>query len=232
MIPSEIIKESRVLEGVSVDLGDDDGDDEFLASRLKHYASIINQATSISLEIAKTIDRYNTVLYVYLITLEFNQRVLDEDGVIPEKYILIAYLEHIEELKNNGPFTFDQKLKNIDYIGVIEVSLLSKKNPLTISEIESFKGSTKEKVKIYTGWGNEYERNQQYLVLWKDEEVVAMNSSQRMPVIKQGDSTVVICQMASHLVPFTSQKHSEYESVFKLSDFRTWYQDWNSKFKT
>ena len=171
MTPSEIIKESRELEGVGVDLKEDDCDAEFLASRLEYYASIINNADSISLEVAKLIDRYNEILYVYEVALDFNQSLLKEKQVIPEKYTLTGYLEFAKDLKANGAYTFDKKLVGIDYIGVIEVQPNSKSNPITIAEIEGFKGSTKEKVKIHTSWGNVYERNQQYLVFWKDDEV-------------------------------------------------------------
>ncbi len=229
--PEEIIEESRELEGVAVDLGEDKGDSEFLFGRLCSYAKIINNDTLEGLELAKIINKYNTVLYIYLSTLTYQQIKLNDQASIPEKYTLLRYLEHVDYLNRKGKFTFERSFYLFDYIGHIKIisKSLFKDGKMKIREIENFKGKTKKTVLVYTGWGNEYDKGKEYLVFWNSGEIVSYSSKGRLEIFFKGNDRFVSSGWHPSLLPFSANETGEFESEFSLNDFKSWHKNIRKK---
>ena len=108
--PAEIIRASRELEGVPVDLGSDRPLSH--SQRLGLLAALardISRAEPGSLEQAHLVDRYNTNLYIALTKLEFDQQTLPTESCIPADLMLIGYVELEKYLDANGPWTLALK---------------------------------------------------------------------------------------------------------------------------
>ena len=233
--PETIIRESRELEWVAVDLGPDRSlTYEQRILLLADLATQIKASSPGTIAHAKLIDRYNTNLYSISMNIAFHQTALPGNSRIDDEYTLIEYLEIEQSLQQDGLYTLDRLWSRSSVVGHIYVRRLSwlRRGQTTVDCRRIFKGTLPDQSKLsfYNRMGNLYEPRVEYIVFWSS--LAPQVSGTKMKVVGDGDDRVLRSGLGQLFWPFDSVLVSDFETEVSWEDLINWLNAQKSRITT
>jgi hypothetical protein len=225
----QIIQDSRELEGVSVNIGDDKGDFSFMKSRLLEIKRLIEHEPPETLLYAQLISRYNALLYILMPHLTYEQITLETLYEIDEHLILLAYLEYRNNLNKYGPYTLNIKVREHDVVALVKVTsaiFLGGPILITLQPIEIFKGNLlpQEQYKIHLGWGTIQEAAT-YLAFVnppRSNETMVSSDNNWMKMIQENDTLYLRGAFGPAFWPVDSVRVGDFETRILWKSVREW----------
>ncbi len=219
----QIIRNSRELEGVSVDIGDDKGDLSFMKSRLLEIKQLIEHEPPETLPYAQLIFRYNALLY------SLEQITLPSFYEIEDHLILLEYLEYRNALNKYGPYTLNIQIRKHEVVAVVKVTsaiFLGGPKLITLQPIEIFKGilPPQEQYKIHLGWGTVHEA-ETYLAFVnppRSNETIVGSSNNWMKMIRENNALYLQGGFGPSFWPVDCVRLGDFETRTPWKSVREW----------
>lgn len=225
----KIIQDSRELEGVSVNIGDDKGDFSSMKSRILEIKQLIEHEHPETLPYAQLISRYNALLYNLMPHLAYEQITLEAFYEIDEHLILLEYLQYRNSLNKYGLYTLNLKVREHEVVALVKVisaRFLGGPKLITLQPIEVFKGNLlpQEQYKIHLGWGT-IQEGVTYLAFvnpLRSNETIVSSDNNWMKVIQENNTLYLRGAFGPSFWPVDCVRVGDFETRTPWKSVREW----------